>query len=99
MKSMTRGVVIALLNILAGFSLSYAQIDAPDRSPTVDPDRGRTAQPERAVIDERMPGDRVVVEERVVERRRVGELYVAGFGGYTLGHSFSNTDGRGTLAA
>lgn len=99
MKSMTKGVVIGLLNILAGFSLSYAQIDAPDRSPTVDPDRGRTAQPERAVIDKRMPGDRVVVEERVVERRRVGELYVAGFGGYTLGHSFSNTDGRGTLAA
>jgi hypothetical protein len=99
MKSMTKGVVIGLLNILAGFSLSYAQIDAPDRSQTVDPDRGRTAQPERAVIDERMPSDRVVVEERVVERRRVGELYVAGFGGYTLGHSFSNTDGRGTLAA
>jgi opacity protein-like surface antigen len=50
------------------------------------------------VVDERGPNDRVVVEERVVERRRHGELYVAGFGGFTLGHSFSNVEGRGTLA-
>ena len=32
------------------------------------------------------------------EHRRPGELYVAGFGGYTFGHSFSNVQGTGTLA-
>ena len=45
-----------------------------------------------------MPRDRVVVKERVVERRHKGEVYVAGFGGYTLGHSFTNVDGTGALA-
>src|SRR6185437_8644616 len=35
---------------------------------------------------------------RVVERRPEGEFYVAGFGGFTLGHSFGNVEGRGTLA-
>lgn len=98
MKSMTKGIAMGVLSILTGFSLSYAQMTVPDRSLTVDPERERTAQPGRSVVDERMRGDRVVVEERVVEQRRVGELYVAGFGGFTLGHSFSNTEGRGTLA-
>ena len=31
------------------------------------------------------------------QHRRPGELYVAGFGGYTFGHSFSNVQGTGTL--
>jgi opacity protein-like surface antigen len=42
------------------------------------------------------PGDRVV-EERVVERRPRGEVYVSGFGGFTWGHSLSGVEGRGTL--
>lgn len=98
MKLRTKGMVAGFLSILAGISLSYAQVAVPDHSPTVDTDRERMAQPERSVVDERVPSDRVIVQERVVERRREGELYVAGFGGFTLGHSFSNTEGRGTLA-
>jgi hypothetical protein len=88
----------SVLGILAGATLSYAQTTIPDRSPTVDPDIGRATQRDPVIVEERAPRDRVVVEERVVERRRVGELYVAGFGGFTLGHSFSNVEGRGTLA-
>lgn len=98
MKSMTQGIATGILTILAGISLSYAQTPIPDRSSTVDPETGYKVESERTVADERVPSDRVMVRERVVERRRDGELYVAGFGGFTLGHSFSNTEGRGTLA-
>jgi len=96
MKLMTKGIVAGVLSVLTGFSLSSAQTTFPDRSSTVDPESGRTIQHEQAV-GERVPQDRVVMKERVVERRHEGELYVAGFGGYTLGHSFTNLDGTGTL--
>lgn len=99
MKSITRVVLSGVLSLTAGISCSYAQTSFPDRSQTVDPATGQRLQSERDIIDERVPGNRVVVEERVVERRRMGELYIAGFGGFTLGHSFSNTEGRGTLAS
>ncbi len=33
-----------------------------------------------------------------MERRHEGEAYVAGFVGYTLGHSFANVDGTGGLS-
>ena len=52
---------------------------------------------ERVVTRDRT-GERVVGEERVVERRREGEVYVAGYGGFTWGHSFSDVEGRGSLA-
>ena len=84
------GVMFGMLGMPAGVTTSYAQT-------TVDPDMGRTLPRER-VADERVPTDRVVVKERVVERRHEGEIYVAGFGGYTLGHSFTNVDGTGALA-
>jgi len=90
MKWMRRSVMLGILGILASVTVSYAQT-------TVDPDTGRPVPGER-VVDERVPPDQVVVRERIVERNRPGELYVAGFGGFTLGHSFSNTEGRGTLA-
>ena len=95
---MKRVVMSGILGILAGATISYAQTTVPDRSPTVDPERERAVQREGTVVEERGPQDRVVVKERVVERRHEGEPYVAGFGGFTLGHSFSNVDGRGTLA-
>ena len=99
MKS-TMGVLMSgVLGILAGATVSYAQTTFPDRSPTVDPDPGRTVPRDSTVAEDRVPRDRVVVEERVVERRREGEVYVAPFGGFTLGHSFSDTAGRGTLLA
>ena len=90
MKRMRRSVLLGILGLVASVTISYAQS-------TVDPDTGRPAPRDRAV-GEQVPPDRVVVKERVVERRREGELYVAGFGGFTLGHSFADTDGRGTLA-
>jgi hypothetical protein len=97
-QSLAKATMVSLLGILAGATLSYAQTTIPDRSPTVDADTGRAAQRDPVIVEERGPRDRVIVEERVVEWRREGELYVAGFGGFTLGHSFSNVEGRGTLA-
>jgi hypothetical protein len=99
MQSRTTVVLSGVLSIIAGVSLSYAQTTVPDRSPTVDSETGGTLQREGMGVEEAGPRDRVMVKERVIERRREGELYVAGFGGFTLGHSFSNTEGRGTLAA
>jgi opacity protein-like surface antigen len=97
MKWMRRSVLLGILGIWASVTISYAQT-------TVDPDTGRPIPRDR-VADEQVPSARgvippeqVVVRERIVERDRPGELYVAGFGGFTLGHSFSNTEGRGTLA-
>jgi hypothetical protein len=105
MQSVTKVVLSGVLSILAGVSLAYAQTTVPDPSPTVsdrsqtvDPEPGRTLRREGVVVEEAGPRERVIVQERVNERRREGELYVAGFGGFTLGHSFSNTEGRGTLA-
>lgn len=97
MKWMRSSVLLGILGILASVTISYAQTTVPDGSQTVDPDTGRTVQRDQAV-NERRAAERVVVEERVVERRHEGELYVAGFGGFTLGHSFSSVDGTGTLA-
>jgi hypothetical protein len=103
MKKWMRGVFIpGVLGILAGATISYAQTTVPDR--TIDSDTGTTVQRDGvvrdgAVVEERVPRDRVVVEERVVERKRPGELYVAGFGGWTLGHSFSNTNDGGASSA
>src|SRR5689334_17931116 len=97
MKSLTRSALMGMLSLLASVTLSYAQT-------TVEQDPGRTV-PQDRMVDEQVPSqrvvpppDRVVVEERVVERVQRGEVYVAGFGGFTLGHSFSNVEGRGTLA-
>src|SRR5690348_967470 len=63
---------------------------------TAGPKTSEQLSQERAAKDR--AGDRVVTEERVVERRREGEVYVAGYGGFTWGHNFSGVDGRGTLA-
>jgi hypothetical protein len=50
---------------------------------------------ERSAERDRL-GNQTIVEERVVERRRVGELYVAGFGGFTWGHQLGGVDGTGS---
>lgn len=101
MKLVRRTIMSAVLGILAGAAMSYAQTTVvPDGTTTVSPDNGGAVQRERAV-DERVPSNQVVVKERVVERKVVerreeGEFYVAGFGGLTLGQGFSNVDGIGT---
>lgn len=86
-----RTVMSGVLGIMAGATISFAQSTVSEDG-TVYPDRERTVQRERAV-DDRGTRERVVVKER----HREGEIYVAGFGGFTLGHSFSSIDGRGTL--
>jgi hypothetical protein len=96
MKCMKRMVLSGVLGLLASATLSYAQTTIEPELGS--PELGPNAPPERSIADDRVPSKRVVVEERIVERKRSGELYVAGFGGFTLGHSFSNTEGRGTLA-
>jgi hypothetical protein len=88
---MRQSVMCGILSVLAGATISYAQT-------TVDPDAGRTVPRDRAVDERAVASERVVVKERVVERRHEGEPYVAVFGGFTLGHSFTNVDGTGTLS-
>lgn len=98
---------VAVSGFVLGSALtSFAQSGSPVQEQPVEvgphtgdrvvQDRDHAAR-ERVLARERS-GDRTVVEERVVERRKEGEVYVAGFGGFTWGHSFSDVEGRGTLA-
>ncbi len=77
----------------------FAQSDVPvkqEKPEEVGPSTSDRLIQERAAQRERA-GDRVVVEERVVERRREGEVYVAGFGGFTWGHELASVEGTGSL--
>ena len=67
-----------------------------DRSQAVGPATQDRDNQDRTVQQERM-GDRTIVKERVVERRREGEVYVGGFGGFTWGHDYDNAEGTGSL--
>ncbi len=80
---------------VTGFTQSA--VPAQEQPVEVGPRTGDRTTQDRVVTRERT-GDRTVVEERVVERRREGEVYVGGFGGFTWGHNFSDVEGRGTLA-
>ena len=98
----TRRAVSGLIS--CGFFLGttltcLAQTGAPvqEQPPDVGPRTTEQASQERVVTRDRA-ADRVVVDERVVERRREGEVYVAGYGGFTWGHSFSDLEGRGSIA-
>lgn len=61
---------------------------------TGDPGSGPSGPNDSAGTD---GGDRTIVKERVVERRREGEVYVGGFGGFTWGHDYDNAEGTGSL--
>jgi opacity protein-like surface antigen len=91
-QPVSRAVSVGLFGMLvATTGTSWAQTVVTPEG-TRDIERG-----DRTVVQERVgPGDRVV-EERVVERRPRGEVYVSGFGGFTWGHSFTGTEGTGTL--
>jgi hypothetical protein len=90
MVSTTRATRIVLtigLTIGAG-ATCLAQTDAPpiqDRPQKVGPTTQERIAQDRAMERERM-GDRTLVKERVVERRREGEIYVGGFGGFVECH-------------
>lgn len=94
--------VLTLGLVLAGGATCFAQSDAPiiiqERPQEVGPTTPDRDIQDRAIQRERM-GDRTIVKERVVERRREGEVYVGGFGGFTWGHDYDydNAEGTGSL--
>ena len=105
-RSVVQVAVIAGV-VLGSTGLSVAQSGAPVQEPprevgprTIEDDRAiqerDRVERDRALARDRA-GDRTVVHERVVERRREGEVYVSGFGGFTWGHDLSDVEGRGTL--
>ena len=67
-----------------------------DRSQEVGQSTQDRVNQDRSIQQERR-GDRPIVKERVVERRREGEVYVGGFGGFTWGHDYDNAEGTGSL--
>ena len=102
MMSMTNTAryVLTIGLVLGGGVTCLAQSDPPatrpDRTQEVGPPTDERMSPDRPVQRERL-AERVVVQERVVERRREGEIYVGGFGGFTWGHEFDDVQGTGSL--
>jgi hypothetical protein len=67
--------------------------------PTAEEQRAREAQQaeaQRAAEAERQR--EAARADKRYEREQPGELYVAGFGGYTIGHGFDNVEGTGALS-
>ena len=60
--------------------------------PTLEQQRAQDAERARQAQNEGQ------VERRYDDRGRPGEMYVAGFGGYTIGHGFDNVEGTGALS-
>ena len=91
-------IVLTIGLTIGGGVTCFAQSGAPvqERPQEVGPTTQERIAQDRAIERERM-GDRTVVKERVVERRREGEIYVGGFGGFTWGHDFDNAEGTGSL--
>ena len=92
--------VLTLGLVFAGGATCFAQSDAPiiiqDRPQEVGPATQDRVIQDRTIQWERI-GDRTIVKERVVERRREGEVYVGGFGGFMWGHDYDNAEGTGSL--
>lgn len=86
----TAQYVLTLGLVFAEGATCYAQSDAPiiqERPQEVGPATQDRVIQDRTIQRERV-GDRTLVKERVVERRREGEVYVGGFGGFTWGHDY-----------
>ena len=91
---------VVMWGLLLGPAMTcFAQSDAP-----IQPERAQEVSPateERTIHEQPIQRDRLaqrtVVQERVVERRREGEVYVGGFGGFTWGHDFDDAEGTGSL--
>jgi opacity protein-like surface antigen len=97
-KGILQGAVMSGL-ILGTAMTCFAQAEGPivqDRPQEVGPSTGDRVIDERPVQRERL-AERTVVQERVVERRQEGEVYVGGFGGFTWGHDFTDAEGTGSL--
>ena len=99
-KTRATQIVLTIGLTMGGGATCFAQSEAPpvipDRPQEVGPTTQDQIRQDRAIQREQM-GDRTLVKERVVERRREGELYVGGFGGFTWGHDFDNAEGTGSL--
>lgn len=99
LRRAVQGVVAS--GVIFGTALTcFAQTGATVDQPTDVGPRSRDQVVQDRVVTRDRAGDRVVVDDRdrVVERRREGEVYVAGYGGFTWGHSFSDVEGRGSIA-
>ena len=72
--------------------VSFPAVIMAQNPPTLEQQRAQDAESARQAQSERP------VERRYDDRDRPGELYVAGFGGYTIGHGFDNVEGTGALS-
>ena len=98
-RTRAQQIVLTIGLTIAGGATCFAQSDAPviqERPQEVGPTTQDRIAQDRAIQRDQM-GDRTVVKERVVERRREGEVYVGGFGGFTWGHDYDNAEGTGSL--
>ena len=81
----------ALILLIVSVVSFPAAIMAQNR-PTLEEQRAQDAERARQAQSERQ------VDRRYDDRDRPGELYVAGFGGYTIGHGFDDVEGTGALS-
>ena len=91
--------VVALTLVTLGPLVAFAQTEKEERirdtgSPSLEMERAESAR--RAREAERDQAARI--EQPDYRYHRPGELYVAGFGGYTFGHSFNNAQGSGAFS-
>lgn len=79
-------LVFSLVSVISLPTLTIAQ-----NPPTLEQERAEDAERARHAARER-------AGERRYDDRDRGELYVAGFGGYTIGHGFDDVEGTGPLS-
>ena len=92
-------VLVSTVGVVDTQSVAMAQSSLTLEEQRIrDAERSRQAEaaraPERAREAERARPD----PEKRYDRDRPGKYYVAGFGGYTVGHGFDDVEGRGTAA-
>jgi len=82
----------AVLISLVVSVVSFPTAIMAQNPPTLEEQRAQDAERARQAQSERQ------VDRRYDDRDRPGELYVAGFGGYTIGHGFDDVEGTGALS-
>jgi hypothetical protein len=88
---MLSGTALSVSILVAIPTGALAQTQPNQNPPTLEQQRQQEAEVARQTQREREA-------ERRYERDQPGELYVAGFGGYTIGHGFDNVEGTGALS-
>ena len=87
-KAFVWGVLVSSIVSVVSFPAAIMA----QNPPTLEQQRAQDAERARQTQSERQ------LERRYDDRDRPGELYVAGFGGYTIGHGFDNVEGTGALS-